>query len=159
MIRVLITGSRDYAERFNNLPERFTSAEETEAKRLDLIDLRKAWKYFNQALKFATEKGESITFIHGDCPRGFDKICSQWISNMQKNKENKTEIIEEKHPADWVEHGAKAGPIRNEEMVKSGADYVISGWDGKRDNSGTLDCMSRAVMAGIDIKNCSPVKE
>ncbi len=162
-MRVIVTGSRDYAERYNNLiknDKQPTAAEANKAKDLDLIDLRKAWKYFHQTVKFADTAGhKSIKFVHGDCPRGFDKICSEWIANMKQIPDLNIEILEEKHPADWVTHGPSAGPIRNTEMVELGASFGIAGWYGDRDKGGTLDCMSKMAMASIDIKICTPAKE
>ncbi len=162
-MRVLITGSRNYAERYNNLVgtnRQLTPQEANRAKDLDVIDLRKAWKYFNQALKFAETAGhKSITYVHGFCPRGFDKICSEWIANMRKTQDLKIEIVEEKHPADWVEHGTKAGPIRNTVMADSGGDFCIAGWNGDTSGSGTNDMIVKVVKRGIDVKICTPVVE
>ncbi len=154
-VRVLITGSRDYAERYNNLlaNAKPTPAEATVAKDLDLKDLRKAWGYFMQAVKFAETKGcKRIVFITGACPRGFDKICSEWIANF---KNAPIEIIEEQHPADWVQHGPKAGPMRNTDMVNSNPDVFIAGWDGDTANYGTFDCLQKAVKAGVSGRICS----
>lgn len=156
-LRVLITGSRNYAERYNNLSGKngtVTPAEANEAKRLDLIDMRKAWQYFMQAVTFAKTKGlTSVTFVHGACPKGFDKICSEWV---QKFNDPSIQVIEEPHPADWVEHGPKAGPIRNSHVVQLGANFGIAGWDGSGSGSGTFDCMSKAAKANIDLKICTP---
>lgn len=159
-MRILVTGSRNYAERYNNLValnKPIDPKEATRLKDLDLIDLRKAWRYFHQALKFAESSGhKSITFTHGSCPRGFDKICSEWIQNMKGTPDLKIEIIEEKHPADWVANGPAAGPMRNTEMVDLGAAFGIAGWDGSREG-GTIDCVSKAAKANIDLKICTPV--
>lgn len=54
----------------------------------------------------------------------------------------------EDHPADWTLHGRAAGPIRNQEMVDSGADLVVA-FPGSR---GTADCLRRARAAGIPIR-------
>lgn len=162
-MRILITGSRNYAERYNNLQgdtKQLPPGVANRAKELDVKDLRKAWRYFSQALKFAESSGhKSITYVHGSCPKGFDKICSEWIANMKKTPDLKIEIIEEAHPADWVANGPKAGPMRNTDMVNLGAAFCIAGWDGDRDKGGTLDCMSKAAMASIDLKICTPAKE
>lgn len=48
--------------------------------------------------------------------------------------------------ADWDEHGKKAGPIRNQEMVDYG-DAVVAVWDGQ--SSGTKDTIRKAVNAGL----------
>ena len=56
----------------------------------------------------------------------------------------------ETHWAKWDELGKKAGPIRNQEMVDAGADLCVAFWDGK--SRGTLDCIKRAVVAGIPVQ-------
>lgn len=49
--------------------------------------------------------------------------------------------------ADWNEHGRAAGPLRNQAMVDSGADYFLAfQYNG---SSGTADCIRRAYAAGI----------
>lgn len=53
----------------------------------------------------------------------------------------------EVHHADWQKHGKAAGPIRNREMVRLGADLLVAyPLPGGR---GTLDCINQAVKAGI----------
>jgi hypothetical protein len=53
----------------------------------------------------------------------------------------------EPHPADWkVKHRA-AGPIRNQEMVDSGADLCLAFMS--ENSRGARDCASRAEAAGI----------
>lgn len=53
------------------------------------------------------------------------------------------------YPADWKKYGRSAGPIRNSEMVKSGAEICIGFWDGK--SKGTKDMMTKADKAGITV--------
>jgi hypothetical protein len=53
--------------------------------------------------------------------------------------------------ADWQQHGKAAGPIRNQQMIDEGRpDRVLAFWDGK--SRGTLDCITRAVAAGIPVR-------
>ncbi len=87
-MRILITGSRNYAERYNNLQgdtKQLPPGVANRAKDLDVKDLRKAWRYLHQALKFAEGAGhKTITYVNGDCPRGFDKVCHEWIANIKQ---------------------------------------------------------------------------
>lgn len=53
----------------------------------------------------------------------------------------------EVHLADWVRHGKAAGLVRNQEMLDSGADLVISFPGGR----GTQDMMKRAESAVVPI--------
>jgi hypothetical protein len=54
-------------------------------------------------------------------------------------------------PADWDRHGKKAGPIRNQEMVDSGADFVIAVHRGLARSRGTRDLVERSLKAGIPV--------
>ena len=58
----------------------------------------------------------------------------------------------EVHPANWAKHGRAAGPIRNQEMLDSGADLVIAFPGGR----GTQDMASRAERAGIPVERIDP---
>lgn len=52
------------------------------------------------------------------------------------------------HPANWARHGKPAGPIRNQEMLDSGADLVIAFPGGR----GTQDMVTRARRAGVPVE-------
>lgn len=85
-------------------------------------------------------KEKDITLIHGDC-RGADKIAGYIGKSLGFNIEA--------HPADWNRYGKKAGPIRNTEMVDSGADLVLAFPIGN--SYGTKDCIRKAEQRGIPI--------
>jgi len=52
------------------------------------------------------------------------------------------------YPAQWDEHGKRAGPIRNQEMIDEGkADGVVAFPGGK----GTADLVQRAAAAGLKV--------
>lgn len=51
------------------------------------------------------------------------------------------------HKADWNAYGRSAGPIRNQEMVDSGADLCLA--FPMPGSAGTWDCVRRAKKAGI----------
>lgn len=53
----------------------------------------------------------------------------------------------EAHPADWRRLGLAAGPLRNREMVQRGAAVCLA--FPVLGSTGTLDCMRRAIAAGI----------
>lgn len=59
-------------------------------------------------------------------------------------------IPTEENEADWNKFGNRAGPIRNSAMVAKGAELCVAFWDGK--SSGTLDCLTKAVRAGIPVR-------
>jgi hypothetical protein len=80
--------------------------------------------------------------VHGACPNSPDNYAAAWCAVR--------DIAQERHPADWQAHGKAAGFIRNQEMVDAGADLCLAFWDGE--SRGTLDCITRAVKAGIVVR-------
>lgn len=55
---------------------------------------------------------EKLLLLFGDCKTGADKLVLEYAE--------KREIDYAKYDADWEEHGASAGPIRNGRMAKDG---------------------------------------
>lgn len=49
--------------------------------------------------------------VVGDCPTGADLYARQWAEFYQRRVEV--------HRANWARHGKKAGPMRNEAIVRS----------------------------------------
>lgn len=85
-----------------------------------------------------------LLIIRGDCPRGADWITGKWVESMIRQG---MPVSERVFRADWGAHGKAAGPIRNGEMVKYGADACFAFI---KDNSrGASDCATRAENAGI----------
>ena len=74
------------------------------------------------ALASACYQNFPVTIVHGACPSGADAIASWWVQQMGRN----LAITEERHPADWKKLGKRAGPVRNAEMVKLGADVCLA---------------------------------
>lgn len=54
----------------------------------------------------------------------------------------------EAHPADWVNNGRAAGPIRNAEMAAV-ADALIAFWDGS--SKGTADMIKKARVKALKV--------
>jgi hypothetical protein len=59
----------------------------------------------------------------------------------------------EPHRPDWGKYGKPAGPIRNQEMVDSGADLCIA-WT-KNESAGATDCARKAEAACIEVRRCT----
>jgi hypothetical protein len=57
-------------------------------------------------------------------------------------------IGKDPHPADW-RLGKRAGPKRNRDMVKKGADLCIAVHKFLMNSKGTKDCRRQAIEAGI----------
>ena len=58
-------------------------------------------------------------------------------------------VTVEPHPADWDRLGKRAGPIRNGETIKAGADLCIAVHRFIFNSKGTKDCARQAIAAGI----------
>jgi YspA, cpYpsA-related SLOG family len=88
-----------------------------------------------------TPPGEEFVIVHGDCPRGADAVADYVARAMGWEVEP--------HPADWDRFGKAAGPLRNIEMVKAGADVCLAFIrDGSR---GASHCARTAQAAGIPV--------
>jgi len=78
------------------------------------------------------------TLIHGGA-RGLDAIAGKLAHQLGM----KVEV----HAAGWIEHGKKAGVLRNQTMVDLGADVCLA--FPLPESRGTWDCIHRAQAAGI----------
>lgn len=132
LIRVLVTGGRDYTDR------------ETVAKTL--------W-HLGENYIFGVEP-EQIVLVHGDCKRrkpdgsfdpdrSADQLAAQEASDLG--------WATEPHPVDWDSiprsKWSEAGRGRNAEMVRLGAHYCVVFPGG----SGTAHCRRLALAARIPI--------
>lgn len=89
----------------------------------------------------ALASGRPIVIIEGECPYGgVDRTAREWASITPRARV-------EPYPAQWHRHGRKAGPIRNQEMVDSGAEICLA--FPSPSSKGTWDCLKRAALAGI----------
>ncbi len=116
LIRILVTGGRDYTDRA--------------AVKRSLSHL--AEHYIHGA------RPEEIVLVHGDAT-GADQLAAAVAQELGWRTEA--------HPADWGSYGTAAGPRRNAEMVKLGANYLIAFPGG----SGTAHCRRLALNARIPI--------
>mgnify|MGYP002712303011 CR=1 FL=1 len=82
---------------------------------------------------------EDVIIIEGGA-RGADRIAQQHALDMG--------YIVETYPANWDKYGKKAGSIRNQEMVDSGADICLA--FPLEGSIGTYDCIRRAKKSGIE---------
>jgi hypothetical protein len=103
--RILVTGSRDWQDRF--------------AVYVKLSGICEA-----MGLNFPPDQygntspdWSRVTVVHGACPTGADFWADQWCLSNQ--------FVAETHPADWS-LGRKAGPLRNNAMVALGADVCVA---------------------------------
>lgn len=76
---------------------------------------------------------------------GVDDFAGQWA------RVNKIELVV--HPADWKQHGRRAGPLRNQLILDTHHPDVVLAFHGGR---GTTDMVRRAKRAGIPVVDCGP---
>jgi|SRR4051812_20957949 hypothetical protein len=81
--------------------------------------------------------------IHGACSTGADFFASRWAKAHP-------EVAEERFPADWAAYGRRAGPIRNERIVRAGADLVLA--FPLPEGKGTQHTIRLAREAGIPVQ-------
>lgn len=135
-MRVLITGSRDWADAY-------------------AIGMAYDWIYEsitgNPYDIPSPEKKRDVIIVSGRCPSGADFLCERRAFDYG--------FTVEPHPADWKTHGRGAGLIRNQEMVDSGADICFGFINPCRKpncsvkrthlSHGAMDCTGKAGAAGI----------
>lgn len=79
-----------------------------------------------------------VTIVHGAAP-GADTLAGDLGHQLGFDIEP--------YPADWDKHGRAAGPIRNKQMLDSGADLVIAFPGGR----GTTNMVLQAEKAGVPV--------
>lgn len=121
--RILITGSRDW-------PRPAT-----------------VWGALNDARDEALLAGKHLVIVHGACPHGADDHASRWTQTANQFVHG---VTEERHPADWAQHGKAAGFRRNAEMVALGADLCLAFI--RNGSRGASHTAALAEQAGIPVR-------
>ena len=109
----------------------------------DYTDEDVLFSYLDKYIKPLTDK-KRVVILHGDA-NGADKLAGRWARRY-------TNILEERYPAMWSVHGNRAGPIRNQEMLKTGVDCVIACPGG----AGTNHMVSIATKKGVKVVHVRP---
>lgn len=86
------------------------------------------------------ESGFEPTVVLSGAGRGIDRQGEEWALRRG--------ILMERYPAMWNIYGRKAGPIRNEAMVRK-ADALIAVWDGS--TRGTAHIIEYATEWGLRV--------
>ena len=94
--------------------------------------------------------GPGTVIVHGNA-RGVDRIADSQAHMLGYSVE--------RHPADWLRYGRRAGIVRNWEMLDTSPDLVIAFWDGV--SRGTRHCIRAAQERGIpvEIHTLSDIRE
>ncbi len=105
----------------------------------DWDDMAQIWDELN----LLTGEDVGHTLVSGACPKGADRMAEDWA-------ECQPDVEIERHPADWDKYGKRAGFIRNDEMVKLGADVCLAFI--KNESKGASMTARLAEEAGIPTK-------
>jgi hypothetical protein len=121
--RVLVTGSREFDD-------------------FEVIDdaLYRVW-YDNVGPE---NKDDKLVIIEG-AAAGADRLAGQ------SAKGNPDVCVLEEYPALWELHGKAAGPIRNQQMLDTGADLVLAFYKKGAGNVGTQNMVDKALKAGVQV--------
>lgn len=106
--------------------------------------------YFVRKMDKLTEKldKKKLIIYNGACPTGADRMAQDWATKRRVTYKN--------FHAAWKELGAKAGPIRNREMLEEAAAdgeetgqkvVLVAFFDG--DSPGTTSCLAEARRLNI----------
>lgn len=123
-----------------------------------LVTGSRNWQDFD-AVKFMLEEVKPDIVVHGRA-RGADCCAHFACEEMGLTVENKRL---RPYPADWVAHGMKAGPIRNQQMLdeentkKEPIDMCLA--FPMKDSVGTWDMVERCLKTGIPVELCSDDKD
>lgn len=100
------------------------------------------------------DPGTEMTLIEGEA-MGADIIAAviveldMWQRPDFRDSWDRKWVGIERFPALWNEHGRAAGPIRNQQMLDSGVDYVVGFHNSITDSRGTRDMLRRCARLDI----------
>lgn len=123
----------------------------------DWTDKATVWRELDRLLakEAHPNKCGNLIIVHGKCPTGADYFAELWC---QRNG-----VAPVHFHADFDKLGPSAGPRRDKEMAKAGADLCLGFWDGrwrvrrgKKCKPGTLTTVEYALQFGIPIRIVPP---
>lgn len=86
---------------------------------------------------------EPLTIISG-MARGVDTVAAEWAQDQMSGN-----VILDKYPAHWAEHGRAAGYIRNKQMLDEGKPDLVIAFPG---GVGTAMMVKLAKEAGVPVE-------
>ena len=90
-------------------------------------------------MRSARERLGATRFVMGDAT-GADSLAARWC------EENGVDF--KVYPADWDQHGSKAGPIRNQQMLEQESPAAVIAFPGSK---GTRNMVGLAEKAGVRV--------
>jgi hypothetical protein len=93
---------------------------------------------------------DTIVVVTGGA-RGADALAERVVHELDALP-GRLHVVAEVHLADWASYGKAAGAIRNQENVDRGAAACLAFFCDGAANRGTLDCVERALKAGIPVR-------
>jgi hypothetical protein len=87
-----------------------------------------------------THRGRMV-LVSGACPTGADRLAEEWAE--------RNDVPVERYPADWDGQGKSAGFARNQAMVATFPDIVLS--FNRGESKGTEHCTAAAEAAGLKV--------
>jgi len=95
--------------------------------------------------QLASAMNQKLIVVHGDASRGVDDMVNEWYEDQYPLLG--TDILLERHPANWKTGGKGAGLFRNQHMANLGADMCLA--FRLNMSPGTSDMIRCAKEAGI----------
>lgn len=102
------------------------------------------------ALENLLKESGPFVLVHGACATGADAMAEEWYQLVGQEQG----VFRVRKPAPWAELGRAAGPARNRQMIRDGADLVLA--FPLPDGSGTQHTMRLAREAGIPVQEITP---
>lgn len=87
-----------------------------------------------------------FTLVHGACATGADAAAHQWYEVAGRT----LGCEEARFPASWEAYGRAAGPMRNAEMIRAGADLLLA--FPLPSGRGTQQTISLALKANMPVR-------
>lgn len=106
----------------------------------DYSDVDRAYEILD-----AAHAANPIELVITGMAKGADSIALMWADEHR--------VPVKGYPADWVTHGKRAGPIRNQKMLDESKPHMVIAFPGGK---GTFDMVRRAKKTGVPVIRVRP---
>jgi hypothetical protein len=104
-------------------------------------DIQSVYDSLQWLIRNNVEK-ETIVVIEGEAP-GLDRMARQEAEELG--------LVVEKYPANWNKFGRAAGPIRNWQMLTTGADVIMAFHSDIANSHGTKNMINVSIKKGVPV--------